>query len=107
MAVDKRAFLAGAAALAVSSGVQAQGAKKPIAYGPQQKAIPHGMVKTTKLFKYPPGYGNGAGGGAGRPVDRPAETVGRRAQSAMACPSPPICAKPPGWWTGTASCSRR
>src|SRR6201986_2179595 len=58
MAVDKRTFLAGAAALAVSFGVQAQGAKKPVTYGPQSKTIPHGMVKTTKLFKSPPGYVN-------------------------------------------------
>jgi hypothetical protein len=58
MSVDKRTFLAGAAALAVSSSVQAQPAKKPVTYGPQRKATPHGMVKTTKLFKSPPGYVN-------------------------------------------------
>ena len=58
MAVDKRTFLTDAAALAVSAGAGAQAAKKPIAYGPQAKAIPRGMVKTTKLFKAPPGYVN-------------------------------------------------
>ncbi len=59
MAVDKRRFLAGAAALAVCSGARAQGAKKAaVAYGPQKKTIPHGMVKTSKLFKAPPGYVN-------------------------------------------------
>jgi len=57
MAVDKRAFLAGAAALALSSGARAQAAKKPAA--PGRKTIPHGLVKTSKLFKSPPGFVNG------------------------------------------------
>jgi hypothetical protein len=46
----------GAAALAAAPAM-AQ-APKRIAYGPQRRAIPHGMVKTTRLFKAPPGYVN-------------------------------------------------
>src|ERR1700754_2384854 len=59
MAINKRDFLAGVAALAATSDLAAaQPAKKPVANGPQRKAIPHGMVKTTKLFKSPPGFVN-------------------------------------------------
>src|SRR3954462_54555 len=59
MGVNKREFLAGVAALAASTDLAgAQPAKKPVAYRPQRKTIPHGMVKTTKLFKSPPGYVN-------------------------------------------------
>jgi len=32
--------------------------KKPVTYGPQRPDIPHGMVKTTKLFQSPPGFAN-------------------------------------------------
>jgi hypothetical protein len=32
--------------------------KPAITYGPQRHSIPHGMVKTTKLFKSPPGFCN-------------------------------------------------
>jgi hypothetical protein len=60
MGVNKREFLAGVAALAASSDLAvAQAAKKPaVTYGPQRRTIPHGLVKTTKLFKAPPGYVN-------------------------------------------------
>ena len=59
MGVNKREFLAGVAALAASTDLAgAQPAKKPVTYGPQRKTTPHGMVKTTKLFKAPPGYVN-------------------------------------------------
>jgi len=60
MGVNKRQFLAGVAALAASSDLAvAQAAKKPrVTYGPQRRTIPHGLVKTTKLFKAPPGYVN-------------------------------------------------
>ena len=106
MAVDKRTFLAGAAALAVSSSAQAQPAKKPITYGPQRKATPHGMVKTTKLFKSPPGYVN-ALAVAPEGMWLGQQKLSGKAANPMTCPIPPTCAKPPGWWTGTASCSRR
>jgi hypothetical protein len=59
MSIDKRGFLAGLAALGASTGlVAAQPAKKPVTFGPQRQKIPHGMVKTTKLFKAPPGFVN-------------------------------------------------
>jgi hypothetical protein len=31
---------------------------KSVTYGPQKPDIPHGMVKTTRLFKSPPGFAN-------------------------------------------------
>jgi len=59
MSIDKRKFLAALAAVGASTGLAAaQPAKKPVSYGPQRREIPHGMVKTTKLFKAPPGYVN-------------------------------------------------
>ena len=60
MGVNKRQFLAGVAALAAASDLAvAQAAKKPaVTYGPQRRTVPHGLVKTTKLFKGPPGYVN-------------------------------------------------
>jgi hypothetical protein len=59
--LNKRAFVTGTLAAAVATAAQAQAAKpadKKITYGPQRPDIPHGMVKTTKLFKAPPGYVN-------------------------------------------------
>jgi len=59
MSIDKRKFLAALAAVGASTGLAAaQPAKKQVSYGPQRREIPHGMVKTTKLFKAPPGYVN-------------------------------------------------
>ena len=64
--LNKRAFVTGAltsavgsASLATAANAQAMKADaKKLAYGPQKREIPHGMVKTTKLFKAPPGYVN-------------------------------------------------
>jgi hypothetical protein len=64
--LNKRAFVTGALTSAVGStslatAANAQAMKadaKKLAYGPQKREIPHGMVKTTKLFKAPPGYVN-------------------------------------------------
>jgi hypothetical protein len=64
--LNKRAFVTGALTSAVGStslatAANAQAVKadaKKLAYGPQKREIPHGMVKTTKLFKAPPGYVN-------------------------------------------------
>src|SRR5579871_2757194 len=38
-------------------GAQAQ-KMQPVTYGPQRRTIQHGMAKTTKLFKSPPGFAN-------------------------------------------------
>lgn len=59
MKTSRRSLLAysmGAVALAANSAT----AQTPgrITYGPQRRAVPHGMVKTTRLFKAPPGYVN-------------------------------------------------
>ncbi|MBN9588749.1 MAG: hypothetical protein BGN85_08620 [Alphaproteobacteria bacterium 64-11] len=59
MKTSRRSLLAyslGAVALAANSAM----AERPgrITYGPQRRAVPHGMVKTTRLFKAPPGYVN-------------------------------------------------
>ena len=59
--LSKREFVTGTMAAAVATAANAQGMKagdKKIAYGPQRPDIPHGMVKTTKLFKSPPGFVN-------------------------------------------------
>ena len=68
--LNKRAFVTGALTSAVGStslatAANAQAMKadaKKLAYGPQKREIPHGMVKTTKLFKAPPGYVNALAG---------------------------------------------
>ena len=62
MGVERRQLLgmtlatAGSVAFATVSA-RAQ-SKKPVTYGPQRPDIPHGMVKTTRLFKSPPGFAN-------------------------------------------------
>ncbi|HVV28777.1 MAG TPA: hypothetical protein VHC40_12500 [Rhizomicrobium sp.] len=60
--VNKREVLVSLAAAAAAAGTAvAQPVEKAISkvtYGPQKSAIPHGMVKTTKLFKAPPGFPN-------------------------------------------------
>ena len=57
--LNKRNFLTGTIAAAVSTAAaQAQPAKPANGLNPERK-IPHGMMKTTRMFKYPPGYGNG------------------------------------------------
>lgn len=60
--IQKRLLLrmaVAAASVAALRGVQAQSQLKPgLTYGPQRRVIPHGMVKTTKLFKAPPGFPN-------------------------------------------------
>jgi hypothetical protein len=49
-------FSLGAAVMAAVPAAAQTG--KRLTYGPQRQAIPHGMVKTTRLFKAPPGYVN-------------------------------------------------
>jgi hypothetical protein len=96
--LNKRSFLTGTiAAAAATAAAQAQTPAPRNGLNPPRK-IAHGMMKTTRLFKSPPGYANGL---AVAPEGL------SMAQSAMAYPNPPTSAKPPGWWTGTASCSRR
>ncbi len=55
--LNKRDFLTAAIALAASSAANAQ-APKPDTRTPQRK-IARGMMKTTRMFKSPPGYANG------------------------------------------------
>lgn len=106
MGVNKRELLVGVAALAASSGLAAaQGVKKPVTYGPQRKAIPHGMVKTSKLFKSPPGFVN-ALAVAPEGIWLGQQKLSGKAANPITCQNPRICAKPPGWSIGTASCSR-
>ncbi len=50
-------YMLGAAAAAAPATVMAQTPAR-ITYGPQRRAVPHGMVRTTRLFKAPPGYPN-------------------------------------------------
>lgn len=50
-------FSLGAAVMAAVPAAAQTG--KRLTYGPQRQAIPHGMVKTTRLFNAPPGYVNG------------------------------------------------
>ena len=61
MGINKRELLKGGIGLGLTSGLstaaQAQTTAK-ISYGPQRPSISHGMVKTTKLFKSPPGFVN-------------------------------------------------
>jgi hypothetical protein len=47
----------GAVGMAITGAAQAQKATAT-SYGPTRRTIPHGMVKTTKLFKAPPGFVN-------------------------------------------------
>ena len=54
--LNKRDFIAAAIALAASSGANAQTAGRDNA---SPRKIPRGMMKTTRMFKYPQGYGNG------------------------------------------------
>src|SRR2546423_300532 len=59
--LNKREFVTGTMAAAVATVAHAQAgmpADKKISYGPQKPDIPHGMVKTTKLFQAPPGFVN-------------------------------------------------
>jgi hypothetical protein len=62
MHIEKRMLLKtalAAAGVAAIGNAFAQGQHKPAAApGPQRRAIPHGMAKTTKLFKSPPGFPN-------------------------------------------------
>src|ERR1700691_5264168 len=59
--LSKREFVTGTLAAAVATAANAQAMKaadKQVSYGPQKPDIPHGMVKTTRLFKSPPGFVN-------------------------------------------------
>src|SRR5882757_6907991 len=56
--LDKRAFLVAAAGLAAAAAARAQEAVPRNGYNPA-RTIPHGLVKTSKLFKSPPGFVNG------------------------------------------------
>src|SRR6187549_631676 len=57
--LNKREFVTGAMAAALAaSAAQAQQAAPANGLNPPRK-IPHGMMKTTRMFKYPQGYGNG------------------------------------------------
>jgi hypothetical protein len=49
---------AGLSAAALAAGPATAQTPGRITYGPQRRAIPHGTVKTTRLFKAPPGYVN-------------------------------------------------
>ena len=55
--LNKRDFITAAMALAASSGAQAQTAARSTVT-PQRK-IERGMMKTTRMFKSPPGFSNG------------------------------------------------
>lgn len=54
--LNKRDFIAAAIALAASSGANAQTAGRDNA---TPRKIPRGMMKTTRMFKSPPGHANG------------------------------------------------
>src|SRR5690349_25014924 len=61
--LNKRDFVTGAIGAALSTTIsaaaaQAQPAKPANGLNPERK-IPHGMMKTTRMFRYPKGYGNG------------------------------------------------
>src|SRR5882762_8240552 len=55
--LNKREFVAGTIAASLATAAQAQTTAK-VSYGPQKPSISHGMVKTTKMFKAPPGFVN-------------------------------------------------
>jgi len=55
--LNKREFFGAAIGAAMATTAKAQPAAK-LSYGPQKSVIPHGRVKTTKLFKSPPGFVN-------------------------------------------------
>src|SRR3954469_8330443 len=60
--LNKRAFVTGALGATLATAAQGQAMKseaKKAASAPAKKTLPHGMVKTTKLFKSPPGFVNG------------------------------------------------
>ena len=60
--LNKRDFLTGSLAAGMATGAAAAAlAQTPApANGLNPpRTIPHGMMKTTRLFKYPKGYGNG------------------------------------------------
>jgi len=72
--LNKRDFVTGTIVATLATAAQAQTTAK-ISYGPQKPNIQHGMVKTTKLFKSPPGFVNA------------------------------LAVAPEGlWWIGTANC---
>ena len=56
--LNKREFVTGTVAAALAAGAAAAQTTAKISYGPQKPNIQHGMVKTTKLFKAPPGFVN-------------------------------------------------
>ena len=57
--LNKRSFMTGTIGAAISAAAaQAQPAKPANGLNPPRE-IPHGMMKTTRMFKYPKGYGNG------------------------------------------------
>ena len=57
--LNKRDFVTGSIGAAITAAAaQAQTAKPANGLNPPRK-IEHGMMKTTRMFKYPAGYGNG------------------------------------------------
>src|SRR5579883_3345243 len=60
--LNKRGFLTATLAAGMTTGAAtaalAQEPKPANGLNPPRK-IPHGMMKTTRMFKYPKGYGNG------------------------------------------------
>src|SRR6201991_5333070 len=56
MPLNKRQLLTAGLAAAAAPALAQTTAK--VTYGPQKAEISHGMVKTTKLFKSPPGFVN-------------------------------------------------
>ena len=57
--LNKRDFVTGTIAATLSAAAaQAQPIAPSNGLNPS-RTIPHGMMKTTRMFKYPPGYGNG------------------------------------------------
>ena len=108
MELNKRTFFTGVTALSLLTDMAcAQAPKKAMAYGPQRRTTPHGMVKTTKLFQSPPGFANALAIAPEGLWIGQQKVSGPHAMQTITCLSLPICMKPPGWWTGTASCSRR
>ena len=55
--LNKRELVVGALGAVLATAADAQ-TTATVTYGPQKPTIPHGMVKTTKLFKSPPGFVN-------------------------------------------------
>ena len=110
--LNKRAFVTGTLMTAALAAAAATGApmgghesrRQKGHHCPQKPDIPHGMVKTTKLFKGPPGYINALAVAPEGIWLGQQKRVRQHARSPITCLSLPICMKPPGLWIGTASC---